>query len=138
MPLPKADPNKTHTTFELHSLLLQRPPNFHPITSLSDLDPTKFHEFFVPSSEQITSALILQHQKSDFVLAILRTWIQNNSKPLKKTANITGNKGLNHYYDRFEHLRIDQNSELLYFTFYNEGIHSPIPIILICLPLKLL
>ena len=83
----------TRTTFELHSLLFKPPPNSHPITSLFDLDPSKYLEFFVPPSEQLTSALILQHQKSDFVLAIVRLWLKNRNKPLKKTANITGNKG---------------------------------------------
>ena len=126
------------TIFELHSLLLQPPPDFYPLTSLFDLDPNKYLDFFVPPSEHLTFDLILEHQKSDFVLMIIRKWLTSNDKPLYKTANITGNKGLNHYYDRLEYLSIHPDSELLYFTYYKENTYNPNPITLICLPIKLL
>ena len=84
-------------------MLFQKSLDSHPITTLFDLDPSKYLEFFVPLSEQLTSVLFLQHQKSDFILTIVRTWLQTDSKPLKETVNITGKKGLNQYYERFEH-----------------------------------
>ena len=126
------------TKFELHSLLLQPPPDFYPLTSLFDIDPNKYLDFFIPPSEQLTFDLICTHQKSDFVLMIIRKWLTDNDKPLYKTANITGNKGLNHYYERFEYLSIDSNTDLLYFTYYRENTYNPNPITLICLPIKLL
>ena len=80
----------------------------------------------------------MYHQKSDFVLAIIRKWLIDKNKPLVKTSKISANKGSNDYYDEFEHLAINEQDNLVYYTYYEPNTYSPNETTLYCLPIKLL
>ena len=58
--------------------------------------------FFEPIGTILTLETVLTHQLQDPVLSTIRSWLKHN-KQQNKTPLITGNKGLNYYYNIVNH-----------------------------------
>jgi hypothetical protein len=72
--------------------------------------------------KELDNVTIVEYQKKDPVLKILREWKENDSKPETRTADIRGHTHLGPYYSMYEEVEletIDRENKLLMITTYD-------------------
>ena len=86
-----------------------------PLTSVFDIHP-KEYDFFAPNNININNEILSKYHKSVFVPQIFRAWLLDPSTPKPQRINLTftGNKATSHYFDRFELLQIDEDSDFIW------------------------
>ena len=89
------------------------------------------YNYFYEEQTEIDDTLLYKTQQQDPVLRHLLFWKQYKNFPRTRSLTIRANKGLIHYYRRFQNLSINEDNKLLY---YIQETTSP----KICLPLSLL
>ena len=76
--------------------------------------PTIFNYFYEEQTE-VNDTLLYKTKQQDPVLRPLLLWKQYKNFPPTPSLTIQANRGLLHYYRRFENLSINEDNNLLYY-----------------------
>ena len=125
-----------HTDLSIKTLESKLPQRY-PLTSFFDTDP-KYPYFFAPSSIKPNNETSFEQQKTDFLLRILRTSLIDLSNPKlqRKYPTTRSNKAIRHYFEGFELLEKDEDSDIPSLSTYSEFAINLLTEIQIWLPLK--
>ena len=96
-----------------------------------------FHYFFLPEVTQITIETIKSQPKLDPVLQKVYHWLKINERPSQIDPTIASNSFLLFYYNLFNQLYINHDTEIIHIDYPNVHGSNPNQKDKICLPFKL-
>ena len=96
-----------------------------------------FYYFFLPEDTQITIENIKSQPKQDPVLQKVYHWLKTNDRPLEIDPTIASNSFLLVYYELFNQLYTNYDTEIIHIVYPNIHDSNPTQKDKICLPFKL-
>ena len=128
-----------HTDFSFISFEIKIPQKY-PLSSVFEINPKNYHELFASKNINSVKKNILKYQNTDLFLKNPGASLIDplGQKFENKNPTSTGSKALILFFDRFELLQVDEDSDLLYLTNYCEFKKHAVGKTQICFSLKLL